>query len=189
MTQAAHPTHYSFEDYVAFERSSNVKHEHVAGQIYAMAGGTPEHAALAAVANGLLYAQLRGTPCRTYSSDLRVRIDDLTTYPDVTVLCGAVERDPADPNTVLNPKLVVEVTSASTEEYDRGEKLARYQQLQTLQAIVFVSHRDRRLTLLRRTGHGWIETSAGPGAELEIDVVGCVLRTDEVYNGLTVGLT
>jgi Uma2 family endonuclease len=119
MSQPVHDVQYSFEDYVAFERSSNVKHEFWAGHIYAMAGGTPEHAALAASVSGLLFAQLADGPCRVYSSDLRVRAGELVTYPDVTVVCGTPASDPNDPGTTLNPTLVVEVTSPSTD----GEKL------------------------------------------------------------------
>jgi Uma2 family endonuclease len=136
MAQAAHPVRFSFAEYVSLERSSNVKHEHLNGQIFAMAGGTPEHAAITAAASGLLFSQLRGRPCRVYSSDLRVRAADLTTYPDVTVVCGDVERDPADPNTARNPKFIVEVTSPNTEDYDRGEKLERYQQIPGLASFL-----------------------------------------------------
>jgi Uma2 family endonuclease len=82
---------YTYAEYLAFESASNVKHEFCGGKIYAMASGTPEHAALQVVVSGLLFAQLRGGRCRAYSSDLRVRVlaTGLVTYPDVTVVCGA----------------------------------------------------------------------------------------------------
>src|SRR3954470_15470270 len=95
---------HTYAEYLALEASSNVKHEFLAGQIYAMAGGTPEHAALAAAASGLLFAQLRGRGCRVYDSDLRVRTrSGLATYPDVTVICGPTERDDVDAQAVTNP--------------------------------------------------------------------------------------
>src|SRR5258706_13715183 len=121
MTSPAHHIQYSWQDYLALEASSNVKHEFLGGQIYGMAGGTPEHAALAAAVIGLLFAQLRGDGCRAYDADLRVRTPSgLATYPDVTVIFGPSERDEADPQAVTNPALIVEVLSRSTEEYDAG---------------------------------------------------------------------
>ena len=89
----AHDVHYGLREYLSFEASSNVKHEYLGGQLYAMAGGTPEHAALAAAFLGLLFAQLRAGRCRPYDADLRVRVReaDLLTYPDVTVISGPVD--------------------------------------------------------------------------------------------------
>jgi Uma2 family endonuclease len=101
----AHPIRYSRAEYVAFETSSNVRHEFLDGQIYGMAGGIPEHAALAAAVIGLLFGQLRSSSCRPYDADLRVRVLEtgLTTNPDVTVVCGPPLRDPEDENAVTNP--------------------------------------------------------------------------------------
>jgi Uma2 family endonuclease len=119
---------YSFADYLAFEEASTTKHEFLDGEIYGMAGGTPEHAALSVAVSSALLAQLRGGPCRVYSSDLRVRVHatGLATYPDVTVVCGEVQRDPESVTTVVNPRIVVEVLSDATEAYDRGQKLDHY---------------------------------------------------------------
>ena len=99
-----------------------------------MAGGTPQHAALGAAVSAALLAQLRGGPRRVYSSDLRIRVaaTGLATYPDVTVVCGRSERDPANEVTVVNPRVVVEVLSPGTEDYDRGEKLEHYKQIQVV---------------------------------------------------------
>jgi Uma2 family endonuclease len=127
------PTHsprlhrYTFRDYLDLEETSSVRHEFLEGEIYGMAGGTPEHAALTMSAGAALLAAARGGPCRVHSSDLRVRVlaTGLVTYPDVTVVCGPYETDPDSPTTITNPRVVVEVTSDSTEEYDRGEKLER----------------------------------------------------------------
>src|SRR5882724_10074423 len=97
MPAPLHKINYAYAEYVALEASSNVKHEFLGGQIYGMAGGTPEHAALAAAVIGLLFGQLRGGRCRVYDADLRVRtLSGLTTYPDVTVICGPSERDETD---------------------------------------------------------------------------------------------
>src|SRR5437764_10567371 len=116
MTAPLHAIHHTYDEYLAFEASSNVKHEFLGGQIYAMAGRTPEHAALAAAAIGLLFSQLRGSGCRVYDADLRVRTrSGLATYPDVTVICGPTERDETDPQAVTNPAVIIEVLSRTPE--------------------------------------------------------------------------
>jgi Uma2 family endonuclease len=175
---------YTFDEYLALEASSTVRHEFLAGEIYAMAGGTPEHAALAVAVSSALLAQMRGGPCRVHSSDLRVRAPatGLTTYPDVTVVCGPYETDPKDKNTVVNPRLLVEITSESTEEYDRGEKLESYQRIPSLEAIVLVSHREQLLEVLERQRDGsWRRSEARKGSSLCIDALGATLSVDEIY--------
>src|SRR4051812_35896014 len=142
MSVPFHTINYTYADYLALETSSNVKHEFLGGQIYAMAGGTPEHAALAAAAIGLLFVQLRGSNCRTYDADLRVRTPSgLATYPDITVICGPSERHEDDPQAVINPALIIEVLSRSTEDYDEGDKFEHYKTIASLQQYVLVSCR------------------------------------------------
>src|SRR5688572_16708783 len=149
-----HRVRYSYADYLAFEDSSNVKHEYLDGQIYGMPGGTPEHAALAATVIGLLFPQLAAGDCRAHSADLRVRILEtgLATYPDVSVVCGPRQRDPADANTVTNPTLLVEVLSPTTEEYDRGEKFEHYRRIPSLRQCVLIAHDRREIEVRTRTG-------------------------------------
>ena len=109
MTSPAHRIQYTYADYLALEATSNVRHEFLDGQIDGMAGGTPEHAALAAAVIGLLFPQLRKGRCRTHDADLRVRVREtgLSTYPDVTVVRGPRERDTDDPDAVTNPTVIV----------------------------------------------------------------------------------
>jgi Uma2 family endonuclease len=170
-------------EYLSFEASSNVKHEYLGGQIYAMAGGTPEHAALAAAVVGQLYAQLRGGPCRLFDADLRVRVvaTGLLTYPDVTIVCGKREVDQEDPLAVTNPTLIVEVTSRSTEEYDRGDRFEHYQGLSSLLEYVLVSHRERGVDVWRRSGSGWSCRSHADGEAAELTSVGARLDVRELY--------
>src|SRR4051812_42732973 len=106
---------YTWAQYVVLEHSSNVKHEFFDGEIFAMAGGTPEHSALATAITIQLGRQLEGKPCRPYNSDLRIRVPatGLGTYPDVSVICGPPQHDPSDRNTLVNPTLIVEVLSDS----------------------------------------------------------------------------
>ncbi|RLB56174.1 MAG: Uma2 family endonuclease [Deltaproteobacteria bacterium] len=157
MPTAAPKHHYSFAEYLEFEESSNTKHEFSDGEIYGMAGGSPEHAAITVAMAAQLYNALGGGPCKAYSSDLRVRVaaTGLTTYPDVTVVCDPVETDPESPTTVTNPKIVVEVLSPSTEDYDRGEKLDHYQQVPSMEACVLVDPKTRTVERWLREEGQW----------------------------------
>jgi len=161
---------FSFREYLELEEASNTKHEYWAGEIYAMAGGSPQHAALSMSLGAALLGQLRGGPCRVYSSDLRVRVlaTGLATYPDVTVVCGPLHADPDSDTTVTNPTLVVEVLSPSTASYDQGEKLEHYQQIDSLQACLFVSPDDRTMTLIARAEEGWHSATFAAGDTLPL---------------------
>lgn len=177
---------HTFADYLAFEEASNTRHEFLNGEIYGMAGGTPEHAALSVAVSSALLAQLRGGPCRVYSSDLRVRVlaTGLATYPDVTVVCGELERDPESPTTVANPRVVVEVSSDGTEAYDRGEKLEHYRRIPSLAAVVLVSHRALAIEVWERTSAtDWRHREFGAGQAAEIEALSARLLVDEVYLG------
>jgi Uma2 family endonuclease len=185
MTLRAHRVRYSWADYLSLEASSNVKHEFLDGQIYGMAGGTPEHAALAAAVIGLLFAQLGGGPCRAHDADLRVRVLEtgLATYPDVTVVCGRLERDPEDENGVTNPALIVEVLSRGTEEYDRGDKFEHYKRIPSLRQYVLVSHREREIEVWTRDeANAWTKTVARNGERATLDSVGAHLDVTELYD-------
>jgi Uma2 family endonuclease len=182
MSTSARLHGYTYEEYRRLEDESDVRHEYLDGDIYAMAGGTPEHAAKAGDIVGILRAQLpRG--CRVYTSDLRVRIpaSGLTTYPDASVICGSVLRASDDPLAAVNPVLVVEVTSSSREDYDRGVKLEHYQKLPSLGEVLIASHREPRLTLHRRDGETWRTLSAGAGETLQLVSIGGAIAVDEVY--------
>jgi Uma2 family endonuclease len=183
MSSAARHVHHTYVEYLALEEASPTRHEYLDGEIYAMAGGSPDHAALAAGLIRLLGAALpRG--CRVYTSDLRIRIElsGLSTYPDVAIVCGETIRAKDDPLAVVNPVLLVEVTSPSTEDYDRGEKLRHYQQIPSVAEVLFVSHREPRLTLVRRGDDGrWIVTDAGAGQTLTLTGIDGRLAVDDVY--------
>ena len=175
---------YSFADYLAVEEISVVRHEFLEGEIYAMAGGSPLHAALAMAVGARFVEALRGGPCRVFSSDLRVRVlqTGLATYPDVTVVCEEVRSDPSSRETVTNPLVVVEVLSDSTMDYDLGEKFAHYKQVDTLEAVVYVWQTERRMEVRHRdAGETWAAVAAGPGEVARIDALGCGLEVDAVY--------
>jgi Uma2 family endonuclease len=177
---------YSYADYLDLEEASTVKHEFLGGEIYARPGGSPDHAALAANLGAALLACVGRRPCRVFSSDLRVRVlaTGLAAYPDVTVVCGPVQRDPESRMTVVNPTLLAEVLSDGTEDYDRGEKLAHYKQVPSLQECVLVSHREPRLEVWRRGSSGaWERDEAGRGGRPRLAALDCELSVDEIYRG------
>lgn len=174
---------YTYREYLALERGANVRHEFFDGEIYAMAGGTREHAAICANLMIALGAQLRGRGCQVHSSDLRVRVleSGLATYPDVTVICSRAEADPEDRNTITNPILLVEVLSPSTAAYDRGEKLAHYRRIPSLREVVLVAHDERLIEIWRRgEGEDWVRREARSGS-IALTAIDAALVVDEVY--------
>jgi Uma2 family endonuclease len=177
---------YSYDDYLRALEASPFKLEFSSGLIYAMAGGTLAHGELSVRLSSLLSRSLDGT-CRTYSSDVKVRVDvsDFAAFPDVTVGCGEPQRSRVDANALANPSLIIEVTSRSTEAYDRGEKLAQYQQLPSLRAVLFVSHRERLLTCVSRGAKGgWQTVDAREGQTISLDEPRLTLAVDAVYAGI-----
>jgi Uma2 family endonuclease len=180
---AAPQLRFSFREYLRVDTDSAVKHEFLDGMILAMAGGTPDHAALAVAVAASLNRQLEGKRCRVYSSDLRIRV--LTTgfagYPDVTVVCHKLELDPEDANTATNPAVAVEILSPSTEQYDRGEKLRQYQAIPSLLHVVLVAHEERRIDVWSRQGDDWSVISARDGERASLPGVDCGLDLDEIY--------
>jgi Uma2 family endonuclease len=188
MVTLGHPVHYTFREYVLLEETSNVRHEYLDGQIYAMAGGTPEHSALIASVCGYLTGQVRGGPCRVHMADLRIRVTEtgLATYPDVAVVCGRWERDPESAHTIVNPTVMVEVLSPTTEKYDRGEKLEHYKRIPSARACLLVAHDRRELELWSRADGGdWTRAVVGAGGTVEIDAIGARLAVDAVYDDAT----
>jgi Uma2 family endonuclease len=178
---------YTWHDYLMLEQSSNVRHGYFAGQIFAMPGGTPLHSALAVRIGSLLDAQLEGTRCRLFNSDLRLRVlaTGLGTYPDVSVVCGDLQRDPEDSSTIVNPTVIVEVLSDSTEAYDRADKYFNYKLIPALREYVLVSHREASIEIFRRgTGDRWERLEARKGATAVLESIGCVLEVDRVYSGV-----
>jgi Uma2 family endonuclease len=157
MTTLPHPRHhYTYEEYLAYERDSELKHEFEAGEIFAMAGGSPRHSALASRISAALENKRRAD-CTAFQSDMRIRVlaTGRATYPDASMVCGPIELDVADRSdtTITNPTLIVEVLSPSTEEVDRGGKWRDYQLIPSLQEYVLVSQ-ESRVEIYRRLPSG-----------------------------------
>lgn len=183
MTQPLPQSLISYADYLAAERQAEVRHEYLRGEVYAMAGGTPKHALLATNVARLLGIALSGRACAVYGADLRVRIPttDLSTYPDITVVCSHFQAAEDDQHAVINPTLLVEVLSDSTEGYDRGDKAAHYRRIPSLKAYLLVSQHKSRLELFTRNGDMWQLSEAGPGEQLSIAPLEVSLEVDAVY--------
>jgi Uma2 family endonuclease len=172
-------------EYLARERRAEVKSEFLAGRVYAMSGGTRNHSLIIQNVGGELRARLRGSRCEVLSSDMRVKVvaTGLYTYPDVSVACPPVEMEDAHADTLLNPVVVVEVLSDSTEAYDRGTKAAHYRQVPSLREYLLVSQHEARIDqYVRAEGGGWtLREAAGRDAVLTLTSVGCELPLAEVY--------
>jgi Uma2 family endonuclease len=177
----------SYAEYLAFEASSQTKHEYVNGEVYDMAGGTIEHGALAVAISTALSNALRDRPCRVLSSDVRVRVKatGISTYPDVSVICARAEVDSDDAHGILNPTLIVEVLSDSTEAYDRGAKAAHYRRIPSLREYVLVSQREPLIEVYRKNERGnWelvAEARQGERAELASCGEAITLEVDAIY--------
>lgn len=180
----------TYAEYCAFEREAAVKHEYLRGEVFAMAGGTIEHGRLAGRLIHLLIRELEDRPCRVLTSDVRVHIDatDLDTYPDASVVRGVVQTADADTHAIVNPILLVEVLSDSTEAYDRGQKASHYRRIPTLAAYLLVSQHEPRLELQVHQADGrWTLIEVGAGGRLEIEPLGIGLDVDEVYREPPIG--
>jgi len=184
MTQPAEKLTMSYAEYTAAEEKSETKHEWLNGEVFAMAGGTPEHAGLAASLIRELGSALRGRPCRVFSADLRVKVQatGLATYPDASVVCSKLETAGDDPHAVVNPVVLVEVLSDSSEAYDRGQKFAHYRRIPSLREYVLVSQHEPRIEVQRLNEAGrWELHEAGAGESVELASIGCRLSVDDVY--------
>jgi Uma2 family endonuclease len=181
---------YTYADYVALEQESTTKHEFLAGEIYAMAGGTEDHSALSAQVLRALGNAIGDRPCRVHTSDLRLYVEavGLATFPDGAVVCGPLIQHDASPRaTALNPMVVVEVTSDSSEDYDTGGKLEHYRAIPGLRDYVIVSHRERRITVHSRDERGtWTARVAITGGRVTVESLAAALVVDEIYRGSAV---
>jgi len=178
-----HHHYFDFADYLRVEDDSDIKHEFADGQVWAMSGGSPEHARIIANVAMLLNMALGSRRCAVFSSELRIRVRSANraTYPDASVICDRVELDPEDPrgHTALNPTLLVEVLSPSTAAYDQGEKLDYCKQIPSLQEVMLVHHDARLVVVWRRTGGSWISFELTEVVELRS--IDCKLPVADIY--------
>ncbi|CDM96688.1 MULTISPECIES: Uma2 family endonuclease [Limnospira] len=149
------------DDYLELEAQSSVKHEYIDGEVYAMAGATDTHVTIALNMAIALRNHLRGSSCRVYISDMKVRIQKAKSerfyYPDILVTCDQRDRD--TPTYKQFPQLIIEVLSDSTEAFDRGDKFMDYQSLDSLQEYILINTRHPRLEIFRRQDDSWLFNS------------------------------
>lgn len=186
---------YSVGEYLTLERESEERHEYLDGQIYAMAGESPQHGDISSNLVGILHPQLRGTPCRVWTKDAKVRsgpaiksyrtTKGLFSYPDLVVVCGEPQFLDGHRDVLLNPTVIIEVLSPTTESFDRGEKFWRYRtHLAALTDYVLVSQTLPLVEHFRRQSDDeWVlSTASGLESSLRLASIGCVLRLSEVYD-------
>ncbi len=172
------------EQYLEIERKAERKSEYWNGEMFAMAAH-PNHIICPPPTASLAHAQLRSKPCRVYQRDMRVRVlaTGLNTYPDVVIVCGERLYLDGHHDTLLNPKVIVEVLSPSTEAYDRGPKFEHYGQIESLQQYLLLSQDRMRAELYsRQAGGQWLLTFAShPEEFVDLSSVGCTLSLAECY--------
>jgi Uma2 family endonuclease len=176
---------YTPEEYLALERAAEFRSELIDGEIVARSGASANHNVVAGNCFAAIHYQLRGRPCRIFMADMRVRVDSagLYTYPDLAGLCGAPVFDDEQADTLLNPGLLVEVLSPSTEAYDRGEKFALYRRLDSLIDYVLVSQDKMRVEHYRRRDEQWVLTVyESPATSLVLDSLAATLPIGEIYD-------
>jgi Uma2 family endonuclease len=176
----------SAENYLDLERASEIRHEFLDGLVYAMAGETPDHSTICFNINGILHAQLKNKPCRGFSPNMKVRagIGGLYAYPDLMIVCGEAQFHDDRGDVLLNPTVIIEVLSPSTEKYDRGEKFRRYRtQIESLQDYVLVSQDQFRIEHHHREADdNWGSTETnGPDGVLVLTSIECRVPLAEIY--------
>lgn len=190
MTQPATIHRYTVDEYLRRERNSLEKHEFDDGEILAMAGATRVHVLITTNTLVALHTRLRGKPCVPYGSDLRIRLSGRPkyVYPDISVICGQPQADPDDSRgeSFLNPRLIVEVLSPSTEQYDRKAKFDRYRQVESLREYVLVSQDTSRIETFARQPDGtWaFDVAVGIEAVAKLRSIQVDLPLSEVYAGV-----
>lgn len=174
------------EEYLVLERASEARHEYYAGEMFAMGGASRAHVLIVGNLIASLTLQLRGKPCEVLGIDMRVKLDKsgLYTYPDIAVACGDIKFEDRHLDTLINPTVIIEVLSPSTEAYDRGKKFEKYRELESLQEYLLVAQDRVHVEHYRRQNDGeWIlaETSI-LDASLRLPTIDCQLALRDVYD-------
>jgi Uma2 family endonuclease len=175
------------EQYLAIERAAEFKNEFLDGVMYAMSGGSPRHAGLAVRILAELHGKLRGSECQVFGSDLHVRVSSrMYTYPDVSVVCGKLQLADEQKDVLLNPIVICEVLSPSTELYDRGPKLQLYRTIPSLREYILVDQNKIRVEqYIRQDARTWtLLDHEGLDAELKMDSIGASLPLRLIYDGV-----
>jgi Uma2 family endonuclease len=184
MGQAAARTGISEQDYLELERVSPIRHEYADGEIFAMSGGTIEHSSVAANILRELGNALQGRGYRALTSDMRINIpaSGRYVYPDGSIVCARPQFVDAHRDTLVNPRVIIEVLSDSTEAYDRGDKFAQYRSVASIEEYVLASQKEARIEVFTRQPDGsWMLRVHGPGERVALRSLECAIEVDSVY--------
>jgi Uma2 family endonuclease len=192
MSSVAARTYLTPEEYLSFERKATTKHEYLNGQIMAMSGASFAHNFITLDTATQLNIQLMGGKCQVAASDMRVKVTQTNSYfyPDVVVFCGGPLSEDNNFDTLLNPTVIIEVLSPSTENYDRGEKFEDYKQLDSLQEYLLVSQDQVSVEHYIRQEIEWVRAEyQGLGDVVPLRSIGCELRLQDIYSRTEFRLT
>lgn len=182
---------FTYEEYLARESSSQSKSEFYAGQIFAMSGGTPRHNTIGVNLIVSTRNRLRGTPCRPFNSDQRIHIQPsgLATYPDISIVCGELALAPQDTDAIVNPRVIFEVLSKSTESYDRGKKFDFYRQLDSLREYILVSQEEAQVERFTKqmSGDWLLSINKGLESTLTLTSIEIEIPLAEIYEDVVLG--
>jgi Uma2 family endonuclease len=185
MESLVHQPKHTPKQYLDLERKAKYKSEYINGYIFAMAGASRQHNQITFNIAGELRSQLRGRPCLAYVNDMRVKVTltGLYAYPDVDATCSEPQFEDAHMDTLLNPTVIIEVLSDSTEAYDRGEKFAHYRRLLSLTDYVLVGQSKACLEHYARQGEQWVFSEfSDPEGKIHLDSIDCDLVMREIYD-------
>jgi Uma2 family endonuclease len=175
------------QEYLEGEAEAEIRHEYVAGQVFAMAGASKVHATLSLNVASMLHSSLRGGPCRTYIADMKVKVSQSSAYyyPDVVATCSATDNAADAPRDHLTePLLIVEVLSPNTEQIDRREKMLAYRLLPSLVEYALIDQEKHWIELYRRVDGGWQHLLFGPDTTVEFVSVGVSIAIADIYAGV-----
>jgi Uma2 family endonuclease len=176
------------QEYLIRERQASIKSEFYQGEIFAMGGGSANHSLIAANFVGEARNSLKGRPCAVFNSDLRVQVQStgLYTYPDATIVCGELLFDDDHRDTLLNPTVIVEVLSDSTEKYDRGKKSNHYRQIASLKELILIAQDRSHVERFTRQANGdWLfHEQKELTADFELKSLGISIAISELYRGV-----
>ncbi len=184
---SAAPKHkWTVEEYLTFERDSEIRHEYLDGEVFAMAGASENHILVTVNTLASLGTQLRKRPSKVYATAMRVKVKKtgLYTYPDVVIVCDTPQFNDDTPASLLNPTLIIEVLSATTENYDRGKKFQHYRKLDSLKEYVLIAQDSPRIEHYVRQNDGrWLLFSdvSELDTAIELPSISCTLALTDVY--------
>lgn len=178
---------FTTEEYLQIEKDSPAKNEYFKGEIFAMAGAGPRHNVIFSNLFGELAHRLNGRPCRPYGSDLRIHIPENTlyTYPDISIICGEIVASKTDPDTAVQPTVLIEILSPSTKNYDRGGKFILYRDIPTLREFIVIDSESISIEAFRinKNGHWELEDYRSMDDTLTIPIVDVSISLKELYEG------